>query len=314
MRKMIVRAVLAVVLIGLAGAVWMFWPVRLAVPEGQDYPTLAALSGPDELEIRLLNSGQISGFHALSVRGGSFKSYPSAMISVLVNHPRGVYLFDAGFGRNVERHFETASRLMQTFADVTLGTPAAVQLEALGIAPADLEGILLSHGHWDHTSGLEDFPGVPVYLARRELESISVDDPNSRLLATSRQDFDLRVLELPGRPYRGFAASRDLFGDGSVVVVEMGGHTSGSLGMFVNLPNGRRYFFIGDVSWTREGIEWPAEKPWLLRRTVDSQPADVRRLLVQIHRLALEDRDLVVVPAHDGRVHRKIEAELGRSP
>lgn len=304
------RISLLLLLILMVAVGWTFLPKRLRVPPGPDYPT-PAHSAPAALEIRLLDSGYISGLHAFSVRGGSLESYPSDMISVLVRHPDGVYLLDAGFGRDVERHFETASRLMQAFADVTLETPVVDHLAALGIRPSDLAGILLSHGHWDHTSGLEDLAGVPVFLHRRELESLSIDDPNSRHLASTRQELDLRVLELPDGPYLGFPASRDLFGDGSVVVVEMGGHTPGSLGLFVYLADGRRYFFTGDVSWTKEGFEWPAEKPWLLRRTVDFQPEEVRRLLVHVHHLMRQDPALVVVPAHDGRVHRQVERASG---
>ena len=49
----------------------------------------------------------------------------------------------------------------------------------------------------------------------------------------------------------------------------MPGHTPGSVGVFVNLPSGKRFLIIGDTSWTKEGVDWPAEKPWLARRMVD---------------------------------------------
>ena len=58
-----------------------------------------------------------------------------------------------------------------------------------------------------------------------------------------------------------------------------------SLGIVVNLANGKRYFFGGDVSWTHEGYAWPAEKPGLSRRTVDRDPETVRRRLVHVHRV-----------------------------
>ena len=310
MKKLFVRIVVAAVVIAVGGLVWTFLPVRLKVPEAPGVPMLAPSRPPAELRIRLLESGSISGLHAFSVRGGSLRPYNSAMIAVLIEHPRGTYLLDAGFGRNVEQHFKTASRLMQAFARVTLKTPTADQLRSLGIATSDLDGVLLTHAHWDHTSGLEDLPGVAVYLPRQELDEISLEDPNTRLTAEWRDTLDFHILELGDGPYYGFEKSHDLFGDGSVVLVEMGGHTPGSVGVFVHLSGGRRYLFAGDVSWTREGYAWPAEKPWLLRRQVDRDPETVRRRLVQVHRLMLQDPSLVVVPAHDPRVHRRVREEL----
>ena len=78
----------------------------------------------------------------------------------------------------------------------------------------------------------------------------------------------------------------------------------------MHLAGGRRYFFGGDVSWTREGYAWQAEKPWLARRQVDRDPDTVRRRLVQVHRLMRQDPSLVVVPAHDRRVHQQVREEL----
>ena len=51
----------------------------------------------------------------------------------------------------------------------------------------------------------------------------------------------------PDGPYRGFDQSRDVFGDGSVVLVPAGGHTPGSIIAFVSLPDVKHYALIGDL-------------------------------------------------------------------
>ena len=86
----------------------------------------------------------------------------------------------------------------------------------------------------------------------------------------------------------------------------MPGHTPGSVGVIVSLPSGKRYIFIGDTAWAKEGVDWPAEKPWMPRRIVDTDPGLVRDWLVLLHALQKQHPTPIIVPAHDLRVHQKI--------
>jgi hypothetical protein len=60
------------------------------------------------------------------------------------------------------------------------------------------------------------------------------------------------------------------------------------------------------TSWTKEGVEWPAEKPWLARRMMDHDAAMVREQLVLLHQIQRANPDLIIVPAHDARVLRRL--------
>jgi N-acyl homoserine lactone hydrolase len=44
-------------------------------------------------------------------------------------------------------------------------------LQMVGIEPADVDTVLLTHAHWDHMGDLEAFPNATVYLQERELSS-----------------------------------------------------------------------------------------------------------------------------------------------
>lgn len=99
---------------------------------------------------------------------------------------------------------------------------------------------------------MPDFPGVPVWVTSQEREFIR---------KSGRMDFcklftGIRYEEygFEGGPYLGFPQSHDVYGDGSIVVVSAPGHTPGSVIIFVTLPNGTRYAFVGDLVYQMEGI------------------------------------------------------------
>jgi glyoxylase-like metal-dependent hydrolase (beta-lactamase superfamily II) len=205
---------------------------------------------------------------------------------------------------------------MRALASLTVKQPTVDALAARGIKPGDLRAIVLTHSHWDHVSGLADLREVPVWITAEELAHARSDDEGGKLYRQLEAQGPLRLHDLifDGGAYGPFAASHDFFGDGSVVLVPMPGHTPGSVSVFVNLPAGKRCLIIGDTSWTKEGVDWPAEKPWLARRMVDFDAAVVREQLVLLHQLQRANPDLIIVPAHDPRVHETIPAFAATEP
>jgi len=150
-------------------------------------------------------------------------------------------------------------------------------------------------------SGLADLPGVPVWVNDQERSFIKYGDDATALIR-SFGDLNYRVYNFPSGPYLGFNKSYDVFEDGSVVLVPASGHTPGSIIAFITLPGDKRYALIGDLVWQTEGINLPAEKPWISRKLVDWDEQRVRQLIVQMHQLQAAIPGLVIVPAHDRRV------------
>jgi glyoxylase-like metal-dependent hydrolase (beta-lactamase superfamily II) len=237
---------------------------------------------------------------AFAVRGGSFRERRHfAATAVLIRHPEGDLLIDAGFGAGVAAHVASLPRIARSpyRVEATVGR----QLDAAGYDRARLRGVLLTHSHWDHVSGLDELR-VPVWMTAGE-RRYAAEDPDGKVFRAVCADHEIHEYAIDGPPYLGFPAGYDVYGDGSVVVVAAAGHTTGSVIVFVTVPSGRRYAFVGDLTWQLDGVRRRVERPWLMRVLADSDPAQVRRDLLRV--IALADL-MQIVPAHDRDAYQGI--------
>jgi len=304
-KKRAIRALLwsfaglvAVAIVAIAGLALTFTPAKLDLP-AVEIGNLPPASPPAAMSISALPTGTYDSPAALTYRGGSWSQtrHPAAT-AVLVRHPKGDLLIDTGFGRNIDQHMKLIPRIQRT--PLNKGVPAVDQLAAGGIHPGGIAAIIPTHSHWDHISGVDDFRGVPVMetaAGRRWIESKAkgTEVINSLRGVTYKQyDFD-------GGPYLGFPSSHDVFGDGSVVIVPAPAHTPDSVIVFVNLPSGARYALIGDLVFQREGIDIPAEKPWMLRWLIGENNIQVHKDIALIRAIREKFPQIPPVPAHDAR-------------
>lgn len=292
---------------------YSFAPRTLPIPADLTAATFATAQRPapaqlPAVSLSILKAGKMPANQAFAYRGGSFRvGSENGMAAVLVRHPRASFLIDGGFGANVDQHWQYVPRLLRALSTYVKETPPAEQLRQAGVPLSEIRFAIITHSHWDHISGLEDFPGLEVRMPAAERQFIA-DRKMPGLIDAMIGKMNVRTFEFTGGPYENFARSLDLFDDGSVVLVPLPGHTDGSTGVFVNLRSGKRYFFIGDLTWSLQGVRLPAERPWIARRLVDIDPDEVRRSVVQVHLLSKRYPELIVVPAHDRRVHEQIAA------
>jgi glyoxylase-like metal-dependent hydrolase (beta-lactamase superfamily II) len=278
-------------------------------------PTVSAADAPDPgVEFAILKTGKSSSLLGMMVSGGGFTNVVNANFSaIVVKHGATHFLFDTGLGTHVAEQYQQDmpwwARAFFKYSDPVAA--ARTQLDSAGVPP--IERIILSHAHWDHASGLVDFPQAEVWAAPEELKVIEHAAPGLGGAWPSQvgaKDIHWKALDFKPVRYRGFDRSIDVFQDGTVVLVPMFGHTPGSVGMFLTVSSGKRFFFCGDAVWRAEALKDGSPKFWIARLIVDKDADRTQHTIEHMRELVKQDPGLVVVPAHD----EKVQSELGYFP
>jgi glyoxylase-like metal-dependent hydrolase (beta-lactamase superfamily II) len=262
--------------------------------------------GTAEVRVAVVRTAKSHVKEALLFSGGSFsKGVDTNFSAFLVQHGDALLLFDSGLGSRIAQQYQADmphwNRPFFRYDDPV--DPVSEQIARAGLPP--VRHIVLSHAHWDHASGLEDFPGAQVWLAQEELQV--VEHPESGLggawpSQVASKPVSWKAVPFAAQSYEGFELSFDVFGDRSVVLVPLFGHTPGSIGMFVTVSSGKRYFFVGDVVWNAAALQQGRPKFWAARWLADRDVARTQATIDQIRAVMARDPALVVVPAHDGPV------------
>jgi N-acyl homoserine lactone hydrolase len=249
----------------------------------------------------------------MGVAGIPSGKWEQPIASILLHHPEGLVVIDPGMGEAVVEDLAAAPRwFRRAMGDGRTAIPLQTALESAGVAPADVTLAVITHAHWDHTGGLQDLPSARLLIAASEKRFVDRLEgylargvmPHHFAAVSDRTE----TFRFDGPAYEGFAASFDVFGDGSLVAVPLPGHTPGSTGWFVNSADKKRWFFIGDTAWTLNGVRRPAHKMRLASMTSDHDRKMLAESLARIHHIYRTRPEIQVVVSHDLRTYREVPA------
>jgi N-acyl homoserine lactone hydrolase len=155
----------------------------------------------------------------------------------LVIHPKGLLLFDTGLSdRLVGR--PVYENVAFDYGQVKFNTLKG-QLADIGVSPADIAYLALSHSHFDHVGNANDFAGS-IWLAQK-----AEFDLMFGAHATPHGSSDFAALAHARTQM--IDGDHDVFGDGTVILKYAPGHTPGHQCLYVKLAKTGGVLIAGDL-------------------------------------------------------------------
>jgi N-acyl homoserine lactone hydrolase len=138
----------------------------------------------------------------------------------------------------------------------------AAQLETLGVKPADIKYLAISHTHPDHIGNVEMFPNAMLLVQKAEYDwPLPSGSPRFK----------------PEHPVTKLEGDRDVFGDGSVMILSTPGHTPGHQSLLVKLPKTGAVLLSGDATHFKDNWD---------NRRVPAGNTDKEQTLASMQRIA----------------------------
>jgi len=241
--------------------------------------------------------------------------------AIVIRHPDGDLLIDAGNSTEFDEEIKPYTGGTKMWLALFPGSleprrSIAEELTAVSVEPDGLRWVLPTHAHLDHLGGVLDLPPTPVLMDPAEAQVVEAGqhEPGFAVIPAHARAVAPHVVTLTmvEERYEVFERHADLFGDGSVVVVPLPGHTPGSVGVFVRLADGRRVFHVGDAVNNRRQIEKLRGRSLAMRRTDADRPrAD--KTVARLHALAELDSSILLLPAHERAAWRDIFGDPNQS-
>ena len=233
------------------------------------------------------------------------------LCGVAKHREQGLILFDAPYGHegpsNVGKLMGTMMR--RTALVFREGWSVIPRLEQLGLRPADVSQVCLTHLHYDHTGAMKTLAHGRFHVAQKEWDAAHEGSPRrAGLRGYAREDFSsllprITLHETPPHLAEG-GPGLDVLGDGSVEMYMLPGHTSGHCGYRIHLADGTTIFFAGDAAFTVNQLRGE-DRLGLFPRSVAADLDEVDKTLAAIGAHLEANPDDIPVVCHDLELGRR---------
>ncbi|OAE97456.1 MBL fold metallo-hydrolase [Bradyrhizobium centrolobii] len=135
------------------------------------------------------------------------------------------------------------------------------QLEQIGVKPADIKAMGVSHTHPDHIGNVEMFPQARLYVQKAEYDWPGTNnEPRFK----------------PSHPVELLVGDKDVFGDGSMTILSTPGHTPGHQSLLVKLPKTGAVVLSGDAVHFKDN--WDNRRVPSMNANKDQSAASMQKI------------------------------------
>ena len=257
------------------------------------------------MKLWLLNTGFCAASEHHLMRGAPRRATTAHALCALLEHPRGLVLFDTGYAPRVLDAFGVFPFWIYRALTPTTTRPewgAVAQLERSGFKASDVRLVIVSHLHADHIGGLKDFPDARIVLSERALEVSrrrgfrALRHGFVPMLAPDDLEDRAQVIrDFTDAPLTPFGATHDLFGDGTVRLMPLPGHARGQIGAYIEPC---RTLLAADGAWLSAAFRQNRPPDAVPLRAFFDDPAATIQTLDRLHRFHLDHPDVRIVPTH----------------
>jgi glyoxylase-like metal-dependent hydrolase (beta-lactamase superfamily II) len=174
---------------------------------------------------------------------GQSKEFADAFY--VISHPKGNLMWDAGLPEALIASPEPVTPPGGAFT-ISRKDSVVNQLKSIGMTTADIDYIALSHSHFDHSGHANALKNAKWLVQETEYAMVTSDEikngENAGLYEAIKELNNVEILN----------GDHDVFGDGSVIIKSMPGHTPGHQVLYLDLPNNGPTLLSGDLYHTYE--------------------------------------------------------------
>ncbi|MGD9811485.1 MAG: N-acyl homoserine lactonase family protein [Sphingobium sp.] len=228
----------------------VFWILALgAIASAALAASLSRAEQPVPLSLTRLDCGEVqvndlNAFSDTDAYAGQTKRLTDSCY--LIRHGDSFMLWDTGLPAALKGKETNSGDPMSP----TLSRTLKEQLAQLGVKPEQISIVGISHYHFDHTGQASEFPQAKLIIGKGDWDALNGGEPP---FAAGPKGLAPWLAE--GGSVEPIEGDKDIFGDGSVLMLDMRGHTPGHHSLLLSLPETGKILLTGDVAHFHENYD-----------------------------------------------------------